>query len=77
MKCGTYFIIIAVHSHARHHFEGHYAPKQSLIALRTKIAKQFIAMFILKQKFFLLCRAQRKMHAVPAVNNCEAVIMAV
>lgn len=70
MKRGIYFIIIALHPHARHHFEGHYAPKQSLIALRSKIAKQFIAMFILKQKFLLSCRAQRKMHEVPAVNNC-------
>lgn len=30
-----------------------------------------------KKKNFLICRAQRKMHEVPAVNNYVVVIMAV
>ena len=56
---------------------GHNALTQTMFALYSEIAKQFAALFILKKKFLLICRVQRKKHEVPAVNNYAVVIMAV
>ena len=60
VTCGTYYNYSAVHSHARRHFEGHNAPKQSLIALYSKIAKQFVALFIFKKKILQYAERSEK-----------------
>lgn len=68
--CSIYFVIPKyAHTHGNT-LRGIMPLSNRQVALHTKIAKQFIALFILKQKLLLLCRVQRKKHAVPAVNNC-------